>query len=201
MWFVGRPAAGKSTVAARVAERLRRETTAPVDNLDGDGLRERLHPDLGFTESDRRTNNRRTAEVCRLLVKNGVVTVAAQIAPFADARATAREIVREAGELVVVHVACPLAVARERDPKGLYERAEAGEIPNFTGVSHPFERPTDPDLRVETDSQTPVESTDAVLSHLDDRGFVDTVGDDPELTAAERAAARERLAELEVDLP
>jgi adenylylsulfate kinase len=167
---MGRPAAGKSTLASGVTDRLAREYD--VENLDGDDLRRQLHPELGFSREDRRTNNRRTAYIAKLLNRHDVVAVVGMITPFAAAREQARHIVEKEGTFVLVYARCPLEVAEERDPKGLYQRARDGEIAQFTGVDHPFEEPTDPDVVVDTAECSPAEGVDHVLDRLDDLGVV-----------------------------
>jgi adenylylsulfate kinase len=167
LWIMGRPAAGKSTLARGVTDRLAADGY-DVENLDGDDLREQLHPDLGFSREERRTNNRRTAYIATLLNRHDVVTVVGMITPFAAAREQARHIVEAEGEFVLVYARCPLEVAEERDPKGLYEQAREGEIERFTGVDHPFEEPTDPDVVVDTADCSPGEGIDHVLDRLED---------------------------------
>jgi len=168
---MGRPAAGKTTLASGIADRLATEGFE-IENLDGDDLREQLHPELGFSRTDRRVNNRRTAYIAKLLNKHDVVAVVGMITPFAAARAQAREIVEAEGEFVLVYARCPLGVAEERDPKGLYEAARNGEIERFTGIDHPFEEPADPDVVVDTAECSPAEGVDHVLDRLDDLGLL-----------------------------
>jgi adenylylsulfate kinase len=170
LWIMGRPAAGKSTLARGVADRLAADGH-DVENLDGDDLREQLHPDLGFSREERRTNNRRTAYIAKLLNRHDVVAVVGMIAPFAAAREQAREVVREEGEFVLVYARCPLEVAEERDPDGLYEAARNGETEKFTGIDHPFEEPAAPDIVVDTAEMSPAEAVDHVLDRLDDLGL------------------------------
>lgn len=168
---MGRPSAGKSTLAGGVADQLA-AAGYPVENLDGDEVREHLNPELGFSRADRRTNNRRTAYVAKLLNRHGVAVVVGMITPFAAARRQAREVVESEGEFVLVYVRCPLAVAEERDPKGLYERARNGEIEKFTGIDHPFEEPADPDIVVDTAAVSPTGGVEHVLDRLDELGVV-----------------------------
>jgi len=162
---MGRPAAGKSTLARGLADRLA-AGGHDVENLDGDGLREQFHPDLGFSREERRTNNRRTAYIANLLNRHGVVTVVGMITPFAAARDLARKTVESDGEFVLVYARCSLETAEARDPKGLYAAARAGEVEKFTGVDHPFEEPTDPDIVVDTETTSPEEGVDHVLDEL-----------------------------------
>ena len=175
LWFMGRPASGKSTLAKRVEAELGRRRI-PAENLDGDEVRQNLHPDLGFTREERALNNRRTAFVCKLLNRNDVSTVTAMITPFRDAQRRAREIVQSVGTFVLVYVKCPVEVAAERDPKGLYEQAKAGEIENFTGINHPFQKPRNPDVTVDTAERTAEECVEKILSELAALGVFE---DDP----------------------
>lgn len=198
LWFMGRPAAGKSTLAKRVEERLR-DDGRRVENLDGDEIRENLHPDLGFSREDRTLNNRRTAFICKLLNRNDIAVVTGMITPFRDAQREARRIVEEAGEFVLIHVKCSVETAAERDPKQLYEQAEAGEIENFTGVSHPFQEPHNPDIVVDTERHSVEESVGHVFSALRARGTLDReAGSDVgyAMTRSEERTARERLRDL-----
>jgi adenylylsulfate kinase len=140
LWFVGLPSCGKSTVARRVETKLQ-QRGFKVENLDGDNVRQNLHPELGFSKEDRGTNNRRIGFICKLLNKNDVVAIVAAIAPYREYREKVRDMVEEAGKFVLIYVECPVEVCKSRDPKGLYEKAEQGAIENFTGVNDPFEEP------------------------------------------------------------
>jgi adenylylsulfate kinase len=168
VWFTGLPGAGKSTLAELVAARLRASNRA-VEVLDGDAVRQHFSRGLGFSRQDRMENVRRVAYVAGLLVRHGVVVLAALISPYREARAQARQLV---GEFLEVYVRCPLDVARSRDPKGLYTRALRGEVPHLTGVSDPYEEPEAPDLVVDTDREAPEESAARVLRLLAERGFL-----------------------------
>ena len=172
LWFMGRPASGKSTIAKRVENRLR-ELDISVENLDGDEIRQNLHPDLGFSRADRAINNRRTAFISMLLNRNGIATVTGMITPFSDAQNEAREIVEKSGTFVLIYVKCPVEEGEKRDPKGLYEQARAGKIEKFTGVSHPFQEPHNPDIVVDTVESTIDESVDHVMTKLDEFGVFD----------------------------
>ena len=148
LWLTGLSAAGKSTLAAELERRL-------VDAgklcylLDGDNIRAGISRDLGFGPDDRHENIRRIAEVARLMNEAGVVAITAFISPYRADRAMAREIVG-AERFIEVHVAAPLEVCERRDPKGLYAKARRGEIPDFTGVSAPYETPESPEMVLET---------------------------------------------------
>jgi adenylylsulfate kinase len=173
LWFMGRPASGKSTLAARVEHELV-ERDRTVENLDGDEVRKNLHPDLGFTKEDRALNNRRTAFIAKLLNRNGIDTIVAMITPFRESQQRAREIVEREGEFVLVYVKTPLEECIRRDPKGMYERAQNGQIENFTGVSHPFQEPIDPEIIVETNGRSVEACTKQILADLDDLGVLGT---------------------------
>lgn len=172
LWFMGRPAAGKSTIAKRVEERLRAEGYR-IENLDGDEIRQNLHPDLGFTREDREINNRRTAFICKLLNRNNTAVVTGMITPFRDAQQQVRDIVGEAGTLVLIYVKCSVEEAARRDPKGLYEQAKDGKIENFTGINHPFQEPHNPDVIVDTESMTVDEAVAHVFDRLGELGVLD----------------------------
>lgn len=148
LWLTGLSGAGKSTLASALQARLRQEGRA-VAVLDGDAVRTGLCRGLGFSPADRRENIRRVAEVARLMREAGLVVICALISPLREDRAMARDIVGT-GHFREVHVATPLAVCEERDPKGLYRNARAQSLPQFTGVSAPYEEPLAPDLRIDT---------------------------------------------------
>jgi len=167
LWFMGRPAAGKSTLANQVEEHLR-DRGFQVENLDGDEIRRNLHPDLGFSREDRATNNRRSAFICKLLNRNGIAAVTGMITPFRDSQQRAREIVESEWKFVLVYVKCSVEEAARRDPKGLYEQAERGEIENFTGISHPFQPPHDPDIVVDTETHLMEQNVAHVLKRLEE---------------------------------
>ena len=148
VWFTGLPSSGKSTVAAAVEARLLAEGRAAYV-LDGDNLRHGLNGDLGFSMSDRTENVRRTAEVAALMADAGVVALASLVSPLRADRAAARAIHDRAGlRFVEVWVSTPLEECERRDPKGLYARARAGEIPDFTGIGQVYEEPESPDLEI-----------------------------------------------------
>lgn len=198
LWFMGRPASGKSTLAKRIEGQLR-DWNIPVENLDGDEVRQNLHPDLGFTREERALNNRRTAFVCRLLNRNGIATVTAMITPFRESQQQAREIIEESGNFVLIYVKCPVEVAADRDPKGLYEKAKAGKIENFTGINHPFQEPLNPEIVVDTSETTVNEATDHVLARLEELGVFDEdklAEYDFDITRKEEAAIRDRLEDM-----
>lgn len=171
LWFMGRPASGKSTLASRVEDQLV-GLDYPVENLDGDDIRKHLHPDLGFSREDRRTNNRRTAYIAKLLNRNDIPVIVGMITPFRDSQEQARDIIEEEGEFILIYVKCSVDTAAERDPKGLYEQAQAGNIEKFTGVNHPFQEPLNPDIVVNSEELSVEEGVDHVLTQLDEMGVL-----------------------------
>jgi len=172
LWFMGRPAAGKSTLANRVESSLR-DQGVTVENLDGDEIRKNLHPDLGFSKEDRAINNRRTAFISKLLNRNGIATVVGMITPFRDAQKEARDIIEPDGDFVLIYVNCSVDEATRRDPKNLYEDARAGKIDKFTGVNHPFQEPHNPDITVDTEAATVEENLDHIEQRLHESGYLD----------------------------
>src|SRR5262245_15478687 len=171
VWLTGLSGAGKSTLATALAERLAPER--PVELLDGDDVRTFLSAGLGFSRADRDTNVHRIAYVGRLLARHGVLVFVAAISPYAETRAQLRALSASAGHpFVEVVVHAPLETVIERDVKGLYRRARAGEIPSFTGISDPYEPPTAPDVEVRTDRQTRADCEAQILQALANRGLV-----------------------------
>jgi len=169
LWLTGLSGAGKSTVAGAVGERLRAEGLA-VEVLDGDEVREHLSKGLTFSREDRDINVRRIAYVAKLLSRHGVGVITAAISPYRSTRDDAR---REIGEgFVEVFVNAPLEECIRRDVKGLYDKALAGKIGSFTGVSDPYEAPLAPELELRTDQETLEQSVERVLGVLRDRGFL-----------------------------
>jgi bifunctional enzyme CysN/CysC len=164
VWFTGLSGAGKSTIA-NIVERKLHALGHHTYLLDGDNVRHGLNRDLGFTEADRVENIRRVAEVAGLMVDAGLVVVVSFISPFAAERQLARETV-EPDEFVEVFVDTPLAEAERRDPKGLYRKARAGQLANFTGIDSPYEAPTDPEVRVDTTALQPEDAAQAVVDYL-----------------------------------
>ena len=167
VWFTGLPCCGKTTIAERVAEILRGGGYR-VERLDGDIVRESLTSDLGFTREDRNENIKRVTFVAKLLTRNGVIVLATFVSPYRERRRKTRE---EIGEFVEVYVRCPLEVCIERDVKGMYGKALAGEIKDFTGVDDPYEEPENPELIVDTDKETVEESVEKVLETLEKLGY------------------------------
>jgi adenylyl-sulfate kinase len=169
LWFTGLPCSGKTAVADKVAEVLR-ESGLKVERLDGDIVRQSLTRDLGFSKEDRNENIRRVTFVAKLLTRNGVAVLTSFISPYREIREHAR---REIGNFIEVYVKCPVEVCIERDTKGMYEKAQKGEIKEFTGVSDPYEEPLNPEILLETDKETLEESTDKVIQRLNDLGYID----------------------------
>ena len=170
LWFTGLSGAGKSTIANLVERRLH-TLGCHTYLLDGDNVRHGLNKDLGFTDEDRVENIRRVAEVAKLMVDAGLIVIVAFISPFASERRMARALLAE-GEFIEVHVDTPLALAEERDPKGLYRKARAGELKNFTGIDSPYEAPEHPEIRLETAALTAEQSAQAVVDFLESRGML-----------------------------
>jgi len=198
LWFMGRPAAGKSTLASRVEDCLT-ERGYQIENLDGDDIRKHLHPDLGFSREDRRTNNRRTAYIAKLLNRNDIPVIVGMITPFRDAQEQARDIIESEGEFVLVYVKCSAETAQQRDPKGLYEKARAGKIEKFTGINHPFQEPLNPDIVVDTESQSIDDGVENVLTRLEELGITDERLDDEytfSITREEEREVTDRLEDL-----
>ena len=167
LWFTGLPCSGKTTISQLVFERLQRSRLR-VELLDGDVVRQRLTKGLGFSKEDRDENIRRIGYVCHLLSRNGVIAIGAAISPYRAIRDELRQMI---SCFVEIYVHCPLGVCVQRDCKGMYKRALAGELKNFTGVSDPYEEPLHPELVLHTDQETPVQSTGKVLEYLQVHGW------------------------------
>jgi adenylylsulfate kinase len=171
LWLTGLSGAGKSTLSAALLPVLAAER--PVELLDGDEVRTYLSKGLGFSKEDRDTNVRRIGFVARLLARNGVAVVTAAISPYAATRDEVRDLAaRDGVPFVEVHVSAAVEALAARDPKGLYRRALAGELPHFTGVSDPYEPPASPEVVVRTDRETVEESAVRILAALWERGLV-----------------------------
>jgi bifunctional enzyme CysN/CysC len=170
LWFTGLSGSGKSTIANLVERRLHAEGVHTY-LLDGDNVRHGLNRDLGFTDADRVENIRRVAEVAKLFADSGLIVIVAFISPFRAERQTAKELLPE-GEFFEIFVDTPIEICKQRDPKGLYARAERGEIKNFTGIDSPYEPPVDPDIHLETAGAEPSEMVEVVLGQLRSLGVV-----------------------------
>jgi adenylylsulfate kinase len=170
LWFTGLSGAGKSTLANAVNSALFEQGLACYV-LDGDNVRHGLCSDLGFSDADREENIRRIGEVAKLFLDAGVVVLTAFVSPFQADRQRARALV-EAGDFLEIHCAANLAVCEQRDTKGLYAKARAGEIKEFTGISSPYEAPEAPELRVTTGEQSLDDSVAQVMAELERRGII-----------------------------
>lgn len=168
LWFTGLSGAGKSTISERIHERLR-NAGARVELLDGDVVRTNLSKGLGFSREDRDINVRRIGFVCELLTRNGVIALVAAISPY---RAVREEIRERIQNFVEVYVHCPVEVLAERDVKGLYKKALAGEILEFTGISDPYEPPADPEITIDSSRESVDESVEKVWMKLRQLEFV-----------------------------
>jgi adenylyl-sulfate kinase len=171
VWLTGLSGSGKTTVGHLVAQELERRGLV-VDVLDGDVVRTHLSQGLGFSKEDRDTNIARIGWVASRLARSGAAVVVAAISPYADARARARELTEEHASFVEVHVATGIDECERRDPKGLYARARSGDIPDFTGVSAPYEAPSAPELVLRTEGETPEASAARVIDRLVELGLL-----------------------------
>ena len=163
LWFTGLSGSGKSTLAEYLTPKLR-ELGNNVEVLDGDEVRENLSKGLGFSKEDRDTNIRRIGYVANMLARNGVVSITAAISPYQSIRQECRD--RAQAPFVEIFVECPLEVVEERDTKGLYKKARAGIIKNFTGISDPYEEPTNAEITVNTGTESIEESAEKILGYL-----------------------------------
>ena len=173
LWFTGLSGAGKSTLAAAVSAELGRRGI-PVEVLDGDEVRQNLSKGLGFSREDRDTNIRRIGYVAKLLTRNGVAVITAAISPY---RAIRDEVREQIGAFIEVYVKASLDECIRRDTKGLYRRALAGEIPQFTGVSDPYEEPPAAELVIDTEREEIADSTSRVIDRLFELGHLRSPGD------------------------
>ena len=172
LWFTGLSGAGKTTIAEIVEHDLRTRFRK-IEVLDGDIVRTNLSKGLGFSREDRDTNVLRIGFVADLLTRNGAGVIVSAISPFKEVRDQVRRNIGE--DFIEVFVDAPLEVCAERDVKGLYKKAFAGEIPQFTGVSDPYEPPAAPELHIKTDEETPQESARRVIVHLEEAGYLTPV--------------------------
>jgi len=194
VWFTGLSGAGKSTLASLLAEELR-DRGASVELLDGDEIRNNLSSGLGFSKADRDANIQRIAYVAKLLSRNGVVAITAAISPYRETRFRARASI---GNFVEVFADCPLEVCEQRDVKGLYKRARAGEIAQFTGISDPYEAPVNPEVHLRTDLDTPDRCVKVIIDTLIERGHLqdEPAGAPGVYSSEESEAVEERLKAL-----
>ncbi len=168
LWFTGLVCSGKSVLADALADDLKKRGMK-VERLDGDIMRKSLTRDLGFSDEDRRRNIERVTFVAKLLTRNGVAVLASFISPFNDIREYSRN---EIGTYILVYVKCPIEVCEQRDVKGMYVKARAGEIKQFTGIDSPFEEPDKADIIVDTSKQSIQESKEIILNSLDKMGYL-----------------------------
>jgi adenylyl-sulfate kinase len=191
LWFTGLSGSGKTALAKVLEVELHRRGLK-VERLDGDIVRKSLTRDLGFTKEDRDTNIERVTFVAKLLTRNGVAVLCSFISPYRERRAKSRA---EIGNFVECYVECPLEVCIERDVKGLYQRAMAGDIENFTGVSDPYQAPENAEIVVHTAQQTVEESVQVILQRLEELGYLPSETKEA-YSAEDEAAVEERLRAL-----
>ena len=167
-WFTGLPCSGKTTIADKVAEILKKEGLR-IERLDGDNVRKGLTNDLGFSKEDRNENIKRVTFVAKLLTRNDVAVFATFVSPYRERRQKTRE---DIGEFVEIYTRCPVKVCIERDIKGMYKKALSGEIKNFTGINDPYEEPLQPELVLDTDKESIDESVQKVINKLSELGYI-----------------------------
>lgn len=192
LWFTGLSGTGKTTLA-RGVEAVLRQRGMKVEVLDGDIIRQNLSKGLGFSKKDRDTNIKRIGFVCKLLTRNGVVAIASAISPYREVRDFVRQ---DIGDFVLVYVKCPLDVLIQRDVKGLYRKALSGEIPNFTGISDPYEEPLNPEIVVDSSLETPQESIARIIARLEELEYVPPATQQPVYSETEEKEIEDRLRAL-----
>ncbi len=170
IWMTGLSGSGKSTLATELQKNLF-DRGCQVCILDGDNIRHGLNSDLGFSPADREENIRRIGEVAKILAEAGMIAITAFISPYRSDRDRNRALLKK-GEFIEIFVKAPLRVCEERDPKGLYQKARAGKIPEFTGISAPYEEPLEPELIIETDRLSVEESTQKIVDYLEEKGII-----------------------------
>ena len=190
LWFTGLSGAGKTTLARILGSELRGRGHKV---LDGDVVRTNLSKGLGFSKEDRDTNIRRIGFVCNLLTRNQVIAIAAAISPYREVR---DEVRRDIGAFVEIFVKCPIDVLAERDVKGLYKKAMAGEIKNFTGIDDPYEEPLTAEVVVETDRETPAESAARIIAKLEELRYIAATTPADGYSDEDAAEVRRRLEAL-----
>ena len=193
LWFTGLSGSGKSTLAEAVAEELKRREMN-VEVLDGDVVRTNLSKGLGFSKEDRDINIRRIGFVCNLLTRNGAVAIAAAISPYTAIRDENRALVGK--RFVEIYCECPLAELERRDVKGLYKKARAGEIKGFTGIDDPYEAPENPEITINSKTETIEESLAKILRTLELMGYVVPGPEATQIPANEEEAIKAKLKEL-----
>jgi len=170
IWLTGLSGSGKSTIAVELEHALV-ENRRQAYILDGDNIRHGLNKNLGFSPEDRTENIRRIGEVAKLFTDAGIITIAAFISPYREDRDAVRKLLNN-GEFIEVYVKCPLDVCEERDTKGLYKKARAGEVNDFTGVSSPYEEPLNPEMTIDSSKLAVEKSTRTILNYLGEKGYV-----------------------------
>ena len=189
LWFTGLSGSGKTTLA-RGVEAVLRERGMKVEVLDGDIIRQNLSKGLGFSKEDRDTNIKRIGFVCKLLTRNGVVAIGSAISPYREVRDFVRQ---DIGDFVLVYVKCPLEVLIQRDVKGLYQKALSGEIPNFTGISDPYEEPLDPEIIIDTAVESSQESIGKIIAKLEELEYIPPAPQQPVYSEEEEKEIEDRL--------
>ncbi len=192
LWMTGLSGAGKTTIANLLAEKLIRRGEK-VEILDGDVIRTNLSKGLGFSKEDRETNLMRIGFVCRLLSRNGAIAIAAAISPYDYIRKNLR---KEDENFIEVYVNAPIEKCIERDVKGLYKKALAGEIKQFTGIDDPYEAPEDAEIEVHTDKETVEESVEFILRRMEELGKIEPDRSDEGYSSEEEAFIQKRLEAL-----
>lgn len=192
VWFTGLSGSGKTTVARIVAQILR-DRGKKVEILDGDVVRTNLSKGLGFSKEDRDINIRRIGFVCHLLSRNGVVAIGAAISPYKAIRDENRALI---GDFIECYCSCPMEKLIERDVKGMYKKALAGEIKGFTGVDDPYEPPQNPEVVMHTEKETPEESARKVIAKLEEMGYLEPPKSGSGYTKEEEEKVNERLRSL-----
>jgi len=167
-WFTGLPCCGKTTIAKKLYEILKKHGYK-VEHLDGDILRKDLTSDLGFSKKDREENLKRVTFVAKLLTRNNVIVLATFVSPYEKRR---QKIRKEINKFIEIYVKCPVEICIKRDVKGMYKKALAGKIKDFTGINDPYEEPINPDLVIKSDTETVEESVEKVLKKLKEQGFI-----------------------------
>ena len=192
LWFTGLSGSGKTT-ASRIVAQILRDRGKKVEILDGDVVRMNLSKGLGFSKEDRDINIRRIGFVCRLLSRNDVVAIGAAISPYKAIRDENRALI---GDFIEVYARCPMETLIERDVKGMYKKALAGEIKGFTGVDDPYEAPENPEIIIDTDKETPQESAAIIIARIEQLGYLEPSKSASGYTAEEEAKVNERLKSL-----
>jgi adenylylsulfate kinase len=190
IWFTGLSGSGKTTLAQIIANGLRK-AGHKVEMLDGDIIRTNLSKGLGFSKEDRDENIKRVGFVCDLLSRNGVIAIAVCISPYRKIRDFNR---KRIGRFFEVYAKCDLKECIKRDPKGMYKKALAGEIKNYTGIDDPYEEPLNPEVVVETDKETPEKSAEKIMKKLKDLNFLEE--EEADFSKEEETEIREKLKKM-----